>query len=276
MKIKLQFLAALFLGVLLPVAVGAAPETPVVAAASISQISVQRTWCYGPCPIDAATFNSDGSATYAGFESAPRRGFYRGTLLPDQFSALVSFLESQNFFELRAEIGDDMTTDVPYFLVSAVRGGVPYNVTFRPGSNPVLQAKMEKQLVAAMETVKWQRDEAASASGVRGTARRSLTRSETRIFSDRKPPIESSVMRFALIRLRSLDRPSEAISTRSDQEGRFQFFAPPGRYELSTPLDFSMQSASNRPLYLAEAQPVMVEAAKVAAPTVKFEDYNQP
>ena len=265
------------MGVSLPVAVGAAPETPVVAvpivaANSISQISVQRTACYGRCPIDEATFNADGSATYAGFEYAPRRGFYRGALLPNQFSTLASFLESQNFFELRAEIGDDNITDMPYFLVSAVRDGVPYNVTFRPDRNPVLEAKMRKEMDAAMESIKWQRDDAASASGVRGTAQRPLTPRESRIFSDRKPPFESFPMKFALIELRSLDHPGETISTRSDQEGRFQVFALLGHYQLSTPFDFAMQHVLDHSYYLAESQMVTVEAGKFAAPTLKFKD----
>lgn len=277
---KIRFLAALVLGVWFPVAVSGAPETPLVAvpiavANSISQISVQRTWCYGRCPIDAVTFNSNGTASYAGFRNAPRSGFYRGALLPDQFSNLASFLESQNFFELRSKIGQG-NIDASDFLVSAVRGGVPYNVTFRLDRNSVLEAKMRKQFVAAMETIQWQRDEAASESGVRGTATRPLTGAETALFKDRKPAIETLSMQFALIELRSLDRPGEAISTRSDQEGRFQFFAPPGRYELSTPPDFAMQRVEDHSLYLAESQSVIVEAGKFAAPTMKFKDYNQP
>ena len=84
-------------------------------------------------------------------------------------------------------------------------------------------------------------------------------------------------MRFALVTLQSSDASGVKFSTRSDQEGRFQFFAPPGRYQLSAETsNFSEHRRLDDPLLFAELQTVVVETGKFAAPTLNFRDYNSP
>lgn len=183
----LRFSLLLF-GVWFGAGIGAADETAVAKPAPISQITVQRTWCYGSCPIDSVTFSSDGRASYSGFKSTARSGFYTGVLPLEQFLELASFLEEQNFFELKPEIGSG-NIDASDFMVSVVRGRLPYNVTFRLGDSQILEAKMRKTLLAVADAIDWQRDERASESGVRGNLRRPLTAYEKHSFRDRKPTV---------------------------------------------------------------------------------------
>lgn len=267
-----RFLVFLLSVLGLPVLSCIADEEQVARPAPITQISVQRTWCYGDCPIDSLVLNSDGRASYSGFRNASRNGFFRGVLAPDQFSGLAAFLESQNYFELKPEIGMG-NIDAPDFLIGVVRGGLPYNVTFRIGGSALLEAKMKKPFLDVAEQIQWQRDDSASESGVSGTVRRPLTRYEASSLRERKPPVTSFPMRFALVTLRSRDAKGEEISTRSDGEGRFQFFAPPGRYDVSvSTYNFAQPHALGAPLYLAPSQTIVVEAKKFAAPVLHFED----
>lgn len=239
---------------------------------SISQITVQRTWCYGSCPIDSVTLGSNGRAKYAGFENTPRRGSYNGVFPPEQFLKLASFLEEQNYFELKSEIGRG-NIDASDFLVSVVRGKLPYNVTFRFGGNPILEEKWRQKLLVVAESIDWKRDDSASESGVRGTLRRPLTAYEAHSLRDRKPTVESFPMRFAMVTLQPSDGHGVEFSTRSDGEGRFQFFAPPGRYYLSaSTYNFSEPHRLDDPLLLAESQTVVVEIGKFAAPILSFQD----
>jgi hypothetical protein len=274
---KRLFIAlSLGLGLVFPFAAGVAQQPKPANPEAITQISVQRTWCYGVCPIDELVLNSDGSATYSGFRNTPRSGFFKGTLPSDQFSKLAAWLEDQNFFELKSEIGHG-NTDSADFIVSVTRGYRSYSVIFRIGESQKLTEKMKKMLLGAGETISWKRDEVASPNGIKGTLRRPLTAEETQIFRNRKPPITETSMQFALVTLDPLDHDGPPITTRSDQEGRFQFFALPGRYGLSASTRNYAERFSLTALFLrAEPQTVNVEIGKFAAPIIKFEDKTPP
>jgi hypothetical protein len=266
----------LLLGAWFLAGIGVVEETAVANPAPISQITVQRTWCYGICPIDSVTFNSDGRASYAGFQNTPRRGLYTGVLPLDQFRKMASFLEEQNYFELKPEIGSG-NIDASDFMVSVVRGNLPYNVTFRRGESRTLEEKMRKTLLVVADSIDWKRDERASESGVRGTLRRPLTVYEKHSLRDQQPGVKSFPMKFALVTLQSTDVPNIEFSTRSDGEGRFQFFAPPGRYQLSAETyNFSERRRLGDPLLLAKSQTVIVETKKFATPILSFEDRTPP
>ncbi len=267
-----RFLRLLLAGVFLLCAKARADEPQTKKPEGISQIVVQRTWCYGRCPIDSLTLNADGSATYSGFENAPRRGFFKGTLEREKFSALSSFLESQNFFELKPQIGEG-NIDAPDFLVSVTRDRLPYCVVFRWGGSPLLQEKMEKALVGAGDQIQWQRDDQTSASGVRGALRRPLTPYEARSFADRKPPVKDFPMIFASVELESLDHHCARVETRSDGEGRFQFFVGPGRYSVSfSDYNFSVARPLDSRIYQSQPQIVEVKAGRFAPLTINTRD----
>ncbi len=114
----------------------ATPET------GISEITMQRTACFGACPIDSVTLRADGTASYSGMSSAPRTGRYNGTIAPEKFARLAAWLEEQNFFEFRPEIGRG-NIDAPDLIVAVVRDRLPYVVAFRLGGNRALQGKIK-------------------------------------------------------------------------------------------------------------------------------------
>ncbi len=122
--------------------------------------------------------------------------------------------------------------------------------------------------------IAWQKDEAASASGVRGTVRRPLTTQEATMFRDRKSPAESLWVKFAIVRVYLLPG-RQPFSTVTDQEGRFEFFLPPGRYDISATNDNSSRPFNpDDPLYLMSSQSITVEANKFAPTTLRFKDFN--
>ena len=213
-----------------------AQTTSVRAANEVTQIKLQRTQCYGACPADELTLNSDGSAQYSGDRNSAREGFFRGKIAPEQFAALVKALEEQNFFELRPRIGYRMITDVSDTIISATRkssrlGNTPYTVASRGGAAVIgrLKATFDK----ASAQIEWTKDEAASKAGVRGTLMRDLTREQKELFADKKPPVTSMRMDYALVELISAGENKIVYATHSDNGGNFQLLAPPGKYLLS-------------------------------------------
>ena len=230
----------------------------------ITQIRLQNTWCYGVCPIDEITLNSDGNATFAGVRNRVREGFYRGKIAPETFAELANFLQAQNFFELRAQIGRG-NIDAADTIVSVARGYEDYAVVFRVGGNEKLRLAMVNAFNKASAKIAWSKDEIASKSGVKGWIQRDLTASEKRIFADRKPPVQSSAAQFFLVTLTSRDNPKIRFSTRSDNEGRIQFFAPPGRYNLDvSDTEYFRSNSLDQPMWMTQAQEVEVKAGQFA------------
>lgn len=250
-----------------------APARAQTAPAPITQIALQRTWCYGACPIDEVTLESSGEARYNGVRNAPRLGAFRGSLAPAKFADLARGLEEQNFFELRSEIGSQ-AVDLPVFLVRATRGGREYSVVFHSRGNEALEKRLRDAFEEATSAIEWQRDEAVSNSGVNGVVRRPLTSREARILKDRQPPVTEFVFPFALVSLSSRDG-KRVLWTRADQEGRFHFFAALGNYNLQARDENGAQPyVPGAPLYLSKSVSIVVEAAKFAPATLRLQAYG--
>ena len=153
----------------------------------ITQIRLQHTRCYGPCPIDELTLNANGSAEWSGHKNSARLGLYNGRIAPGAFAELVKFLEDQNFFELRPEIGNG-NIDASDTIVSVTRDKLSSCVVFRAETRAKLPSEFEKAFARASAQIAWQKDEIASKSGARGTLTRDLTPDETKIYATRRNP----------------------------------------------------------------------------------------
>ena len=267
----MKFSCALIIGLLLA-SVGTARAAD---DAPITQFKLQHTQCYGPCPIDELTLNADGAAQFAGDIHSARTGFYRGQIAPAVFAGLARVFQDQNFFELRAEIGDALTADAPDAIVSATRGGVSYKVVFRASGNRELLDKLEAAFAAASAPIGWQKVEIM---GARGAITRDLTPYETRLFADRKPPLTAMPMRYARVTLTSMDDTDVVYATHSDGEGGFQIYAPPGRYLLSAGDGLHtfrpLETSAYLPQWLADGQLIEIKAEQFTPVELRLRDYN--
>lgn len=104
------------------------PETPEVCVqmappTGITEISLERTPCFGLCPTYTVKLRSDGSAEYYGQANVERVGSHTGTLDPEFFQRLSLVALDIEFFEM-ADAYDCLVTDNPTVYVSIVREGV--------------------------------------------------------------------------------------------------------------------------------------------------------
>ena len=238
----------------------------------MTQIKLQHSWCFGSCPIDEVTLNADGQAEFAGHRNAARQGLYRGRIAPEEFAKLAKFLKDQNFFELRPEIGSG-NIDAPDVIVSVTRNELPYSVAFRLGARATLKTEIEERFARSIAQIGWQKDTVASNSGVRGTVRRDFTSSEARSYASQN--FKDFPMQFALVTLTSIADFSVRQTTRTDQEGRFQFFGPPGRYSVdASDANFSRQVQLDQPRWNAKAISVEIKADEFALATLQMHGNN--
>lgn len=86
----------------------------------ITEVTLERTACYGTCPMYKVTLKSDGTIIYEGQRFVETLGTYTGTAYG--FERLAQLILAANYFNLKDEYTRPIT-DMPSAITSVVRGG---------------------------------------------------------------------------------------------------------------------------------------------------------
>jgi hypothetical protein len=109
-----------------PLSNAAPPARPDVIIASL-----ERTACYGTCPIYKVSIHADGRVEYHGERFVKRRGDATGQLTAAQLDALRNAFVRADYFKLAASYDHPQVTDAPGAITSYTDGGrtksVPHN-----------------------------------------------------------------------------------------------------------------------------------------------------
>ena len=100
----------------------------------ITEVTLERTGCFGTCPIYRVTLRRDGTLIYEGIRFVSMLGTYKGQAY--DFARLAEFILAQDYFNLK----DDywiQGTDLPSTITSVVRADKRKTVTNNAGIGPV-------------------------------------------------------------------------------------------------------------------------------------------
>lgn len=188
----------------------------------ISEILLERTWCYGSCPVDKLLLRADGTAEYTGLENTPRTGSFTGSFRAGDFDRLAQWLVSEGFFALNERHGSP-NADTPNSLIRVVRGGESKSVINHSINQSLQVWGMENVIGATGARVVWQ----AVASGVRGEARPNAMIS---IYPEKQGYAPSGM--------------NERFTVQADAAGRFELPLFAGAYRIAE----GVRGTDTRPL----------------------------
>ena len=125
-------------------------------------IHLQRTSCYGPCPIYTVTIDARGTVTYDGERFVRAVGRQTAQIAPSIVATLLTSAERIHFFDLRAayrgiENPDGSVTsvtDLPTTIVTITVDGRTKRVEDYVGAPQVL-AQFEREIDEAARTRRW-------------------------------------------------------------------------------------------------------------------------
>lgn len=120
----------------------------------ITEITLERTACFGTCPIYKITLRRDGTATYVGRRFVDRIGTYKGNVYG--FERLAQFVEAQGFFKMNNEY-TVAVTDLPSAITSAVRQGQRKTVTDYGDKEPLELWAIEHAIDGIVANTKWEK-----------------------------------------------------------------------------------------------------------------------
>jgi hypothetical protein len=103
----------------------------------ITEISLERRGCFGPCRVYKVTLRKDGSATYVGRENVDRIGTFtndRFWPIASEFTRLADAIDKAGFFRL-ANVYAPGWVDAEVVVTTVVRNGRARAVTTHNSAN---------------------------------------------------------------------------------------------------------------------------------------------
>lgn len=100
----------------------------------ITEVTLERTACFGTCPVYKVTLRSDGTILYEGREFVEMKGTYKGQVYG--FDRLARLIISQGYFNLKDKYSIN-ATDLPSAVTSVVRDGKRKTIVDYGGTGPI-------------------------------------------------------------------------------------------------------------------------------------------
>jgi len=80
---------------------------------SLVLISLNKTACFGECPVYSVQFFKDGSVIYEGIENVEKIGKYRGELDVTKVNEIIVTASEMGYFDLDFRYDNEHVTDMP-------------------------------------------------------------------------------------------------------------------------------------------------------------------
>ena len=109
------------------------------------EITLERTGCYGTCPIYTVSISGDGSVTYQGERFVKTLGVQTYAVSSGDVEQLVAMIYQKNYFSLndRYEVG---ATDLPTVITSVRVGDEIKTVENYGGAGPAQLHEIEQKI----------------------------------------------------------------------------------------------------------------------------------
>jgi Domain of unknown function (DUF6438) len=120
----------------------------------ISEIRLERTECYGTCPVYTVSLHSDGSATFIGGANAQLKGRWTGVVPGRDFQELARLADLIGFESFEAHYARPVT-DNPTAIVTVARGEKRKTVSNYAESGPLALAGFEQAIDIVAARAEW-------------------------------------------------------------------------------------------------------------------------
>lgn len=132
------------------------PQNPAVSESSqdqsqITEITLERTTCFGTCPAYKVTLRSDGTITYEGRRFVEMMGVYEGRAYG--FARLAQLITSAGYFNLKDDYSRPIT-DNPSAITSVVRNGKRKTITNYADAGPIELWSVEMAIDGMLKNAK--------------------------------------------------------------------------------------------------------------------------
>lgn len=151
--LKLIMLVVFFLISFLPVHAQDDSEEQAIPEDAI--VYMERTQCYGDCPVYKVYVLEDGSAYYFGKEHVEKKGLYKASVSDKDLEELVNLFKEYEFFDFEKRYVD-LISDLPTTYLYFSHDGESKKITDYHGAPEKLKM-LEKEVDAFVQSLSWEK-----------------------------------------------------------------------------------------------------------------------
>ena len=120
-------------------------------------ITLERTACFGTCPIYILTIYGDGTVVYEGISFVKVEGVITTSISEDKIKQLVSEFQKIDYFSLKDNYEEHNATDMPSTITSYTVDGKKKTVSHYHGdlSAPKQLAELENRIDGIVNSHQW-------------------------------------------------------------------------------------------------------------------------
>jgi (2Fe-2S) ferredoxin len=120
-------------------------------------ITLERTACFGACPVYRLTIYGNGRVVYEGIQFVRTKGIIETTIGEDSVRQLVSEFQEADYFALKDSYEQRMATDMPSAITSLTVNGRKKTVSHYHGdsSAPKKLTELENRIDDIVSSDQW-------------------------------------------------------------------------------------------------------------------------
>lgn len=122
--------------------------------------SIERSYCFGTCPVYTFKINLNGTATYEGTRNVKNIGTYSSKVSPAEMSELIKIAKSINYMSFKDKYDSESITDLPSTTTSIVIDGKRKEV-MRRYQYPQEIKTLEEAFDQLIDSLNWKLEKAA-------------------------------------------------------------------------------------------------------------------
>jgi PKD repeat protein len=135
----------------------AAGNTPPLANQEELVITLERTACFGKCPVYSLMIKGDGTVIYAGVDFVQTKGIQETTISMDAIEQLVTEFEKSDYFSLKDSYTSFGVSDMPSVNTSISIGGKTKAIEHYLGDRgaPQQLTELENKIDEIVNSAQW-------------------------------------------------------------------------------------------------------------------------
>lgn len=121
-------------------------------------VRLQRTACFGRCPIYTLSFYKDGTAIFKGEKWVEKEGLYKGRVTESNLNNIISKAKEIGFYEMDNQYDSEYVTDLPS-TITTLKGESGFKVVANRYEGPELLYELEKLIDEVADSIEWEKIE---------------------------------------------------------------------------------------------------------------------
>lgn len=122
------------------------------------EVRLQRTACFGRCPIYTLSFYKDGTAIYKGEKWVEKEGLYKGRVSESNLNNIISKAKEIGFYDMDNQYDSEYVTDLPS-TITTLKGESGFKVVANRYEGPELLYELEKLIDEVADSIEWEKIE---------------------------------------------------------------------------------------------------------------------